>query len=197
MPKLRSFLPLFVLALCSLSSAVALHAAPQVMRNAAPYSQQPANPTSPAVKAFFAKKHTLQKAASTGKTIQFVKAAKASAAQAALVGYGTDNIQADLYQSATDKYSLDGSTKPFQILLTNISEDTTVAFSGISDDNPDFPVSYNCTQLSPGQSCAITVSYAPATPTVCNGGGGNLEGTTITVTDNDPEGDNFGGNPGS
>jgi hypothetical protein len=197
MRKLRSFLPLSVLALCSLSSAVALNAAPQVMRSAAPYSPQSATATSPAVKAFFAKKHVLRKVASTGKTIQFVKAAKANAAQASLVGYGTDNIQADLYQSAIDKYRLDGSTKPFQIVLTNISADTTIAFSGVSDDNTDFPVSSTCTQLSPGQTCMITVSYAPATPTVCNGGDQNLDGTTITVLDNDPEGDNFDGAPGT
>jgi hypothetical protein len=202
MRKLRSFLPLFLLILCSLTSAVGLHAAPQVMRNAAPYSPQAASGpnASPAAKAFFAKKHALRTVASTGKTIQQISALKANGAQASLVGYGTPNIQADLYQSGEDKWRLDGSSAGFQILLTNISAETTVTFASVTDDNTDFPISTTCTTLTPGQTCTITLLYTPATPTVCNGGEvdgeGNLDTTTITVTDNDPDGDNMEGAPG-
>ncbi|MGA8038427.1 MAG: choice-of-anchor L domain-containing protein [Candidatus Acidiferrales bacterium] len=112
-------------------------------------------------------------------------------AMAALQGYGTVNIQSDLAPDAQDKVRLDGQTPPMILTLTNISEDTTVTFSGISTDNPDsFTVSTTCKSLSPGQSCTASITYTPVS--LCDGGG-----TTITITDDDPEPDNDGDDPGT
>src|ERR1700761_275951 len=168
MPKLRSFLPLFVLALCSLSSAVALHAAPQVMRNAPVYTAPGNQP----------RKHAKRR-------LKAMAVKKSSGAMAALVGYGTPNIQSDVESEFEDKVRMDGSTPPFQILLTNISEDLSITFSGASFDNPAYTATTTCTTLAPGQTCTYSIHYTPAG--ICI-----PDDTTLTITDNDPETDDGG-----
>ena len=173
MRKLRSFFPLFVLALCSLSSAVALNAAPQVMRNAAPYADRAA---------VFQKKHSKTHAAQ--RRTALVKKTP-DGGMTTVSGYGTSNIQTDILPTLEDKVRADGSTPPFQIQFTNVSADTTITFSGASADNPAYAVSTNCGALSPGQVCTLSMTYTPGDTCDSNNGV-----TTLTVTDNDPEVDN-------
>jgi hypothetical protein len=115
--------------------------------------------------------------------------------KAANEGAGTANIQAD-WLGVNDKEQLNGGTKPFRVVLTNISSDTTVNFSSITADDPtDFTVSMDCTTLAPGQSCNTFFSFAATS--VCQ-----EFATTITINDNDPLGpvtfevDGFGADSG-
>jgi hypothetical protein len=89
-----------------------------------------------------------------------------------------------LYLQSFDKLPV-GSNSPVQTdTLTNTSTDTTVNFDGISVDDPtDYLVdSSNCgDSLAPGQSCTITITYAPASE--CAGGF-----QILTINDDDPGG---------
>lgn len=115
--------------------------------------------------------------------------------KAANEGAGTANIQAD-WLGFNDKEQISGGTKPFRVVLTNISTDTTVTFSSITSDDPtDFTVSMDCTTLAPGQSCNTFFSFAATS--VCQELLSN-----ITINDDDPEGpvllevDGFGSDSG-
>jgi hypothetical protein len=110
-------------------------------------------------------------------------------------GAGTANIQAD-WLGINDKEQLNGGTKPFRVVLTNISPDTTVNFSSITSDDPaDFTVSMDCTTLAPGQSCNTLFSFVATS--VCQ-----LLVSNITINDDDPLGpvtfevDGFGADSG-
>jgi hypothetical protein len=145
----------------------------QVLRNAQPYSGPSSKP-----------KHGSHPAS----TLRVKKGFKASATDGIAPQYliDTGTIAAD-WGGFNDKQRIDGSTKPFLIVLINDSEDTTVNFSGVSalDDDgnvvPGFTATTTCTQLTPGQTCNILVSFTATT--ACQ----ELD-ANISVADDDPEG---------
>jgi hypothetical protein len=149
-------------------------AMPQVMRNAPPYNGGTQGPHD-------------RHAASRHTKIRKLKPANE--------GAGTANIQAD-WLGFNDKEQINGGTKPFRVVLTNISDATTVTFSSITSDDPaDYTVSMDCTTLAPGQSCNAFFSFAATS--VCQELLSN-----ITINDDDPDGavvievDGFGADSG-
>jgi hypothetical protein len=135
-------------------------AMPQVMRNAPAYSGGAQGPHD-------------RHAASRHTKIRKLKPANE--------GAGTGNIQAD-WLGFNDKEQINGETKPFRVVLTNISDGTTVTFSSITSDDPaDYTVSMDCTTLASGQSCNAFFSFAATS--VCQELLSN-----ITINDDDPEG---------
>jgi hypothetical protein len=169
MRKLRPSLPLVLLVFCALSSAVAVQAAPQVLRDAAPYSgavhkQRPAN-LNPHIAV-----HNVAH-----------PAAKASSVKA--FGFGTGTIQAD-WNGFNDKQRTDGASAPLLIVLTNVSEETTVNFTNITfneNDSNAYTATMTCATLAPGQTCNVLVSFA--TTSACE-----AVSADFLVNDDDPEG---------
>jgi hypothetical protein len=173
MRKVCSLLFLVFFALAAvLASTAGLSA--QVLRDAQPYSGVGAKP-----------KHGTHPPS----TLRVKKGFKASAAKGSGAQYliDTGTVAAD-WGGYNDKQRIDGSTKPFIIVLINDSEDTTVNFTGASalDDDgdpvPGYTVTTTCTQLSPGQTCNVLVSFTATS--ACE----ELD-ANITVADDDPAGD--------
>jgi Abnormal spindle-like microcephaly-assoc'd, ASPM-SPD-2-Hydin len=144
----------------------------QVLRNAPPYT------------ASVALQHGKQKVRSPRVRNASTSSSQSSIKTDALIG--TDTIVAD-WGGFNDKERIDGATKPLLVVISNISEDTTVNFSGVTvtdgngDANPDYTVTTTCTQLGPEQSCNLSISFSVAA--ACD-----ETIAVIDLNDDDPEG---------
>lgn len=103
-------------------------------------------------------------AAAQSHTGQFTVTTGAGALTSTLVGAGIQGVASVSPSSLSFATRQVATTSPVQAVTVNNSGSDTVTISGISvvAGQMDFAQSNNCTQLAPGASCTVNVSFTPS-----------------------------------